>query len=54
MGFKVAFVQTCGELLCSHPRSASRSFMRDFGKRYVHNFHPHNFCDLLAQSLFSE
>jgi hypothetical protein len=54
MGFKVAFVRTCGEVVRSHPRSASRSFMRDIGERYVQNFHPHNFCDLLAQSPFSE
>lgn len=54
MGFKLAFVQTCGEVVRSHPRSASRSFMRDIGERYVQNFHPHNFCDLVAQSPFSE
>ena len=54
MGFKVAFVQTCGEGVRSHAQSSSRSFMRDIGERYVQNFHPHNFCDLLAQSPFSE
>lgn len=53
-GFKVAFVQTCGEVVRSHPRSASRSFMRDSGERCVRNFHPHKSCDLLAQSPFSE
>jgi hypothetical protein len=54
LGFKIAFVQTCGEVVRKHPRSASRSFMRDIGERYVQDFHPHNFCDLLAQAPFSD
>ena len=54
MGFKVAFVQTCAELVRRHPRSASRSFMRDIGERYVQDFHPHNFCDLLDQAPFPD
>lgn len=54
LGFKAAFVQTCGEIVRKHPQSASRSFMRDIGERYVHDFHPHNFCDLLAQAPFSD
>lgn len=54
LGFKAAFVQTCGAIVRKHPQSASRSFMRDIGERYVHNFHPHNFCDLLAQAPFSD
>jgi hypothetical protein len=54
LGFKVAFVQTCGEVVRKHPRSASRSFMRDIGERYVRDFHPHNFCDLIAQAPFSD
>ena len=45
MGFKVSFVQTCAEVVRKHPRSASRSFMRDIGERYVQDFHSHNFCD---------
>lgn len=54
LGFKVAFVQTCGEVVRKHPRSASRSFMRDIGERYVRDFHPHNFCDLIAHAPFSD
>ena len=54
LGFKVAFLQTCGEVVRKHPRSASRSFMRDIGERYVQDFHPHNFCDLLAQAPFPD
>lgn len=54
LGFKVAFVQTCGEVVRKDPRSASSSFMRDIGERYVRDFHPHNFCDLIAQAPFSD
>lgn len=54
LGFKAAFVQTCGDVVRKHPRSASRSFMRDIGERYVQDFHPHNFCDLLAQAPFPD
>lgn len=54
LGFKVSFVQTCGEVVRKHPRSASRSFMCDIGERYVQDFHPRNFCDLLAQAPFSD
>ena len=54
LGFKVAFVQTCGEVVRKHPRSASRSFMRDIGERYVQGFHPHNFCDLLDEAPFPD
>lgn len=53
-GFKAAFVRTCGEVVRKHPRSASRSFMRDIGERYVQDFHPHNFCDLLDQAPFPD
>jgi len=54
LGFKAAFVETCGEVVRKHPRTASRSFMRDIGERYVQDFHPSNFCDLLAQAPFSD
>jgi hypothetical protein len=54
LGFKNAFLQTCAEVLRKHPHSASRGFMRDIGERYVRDFHPHNFCDLLAQAPFPD
>jgi hypothetical protein len=53
-GFKVAFVETCAEVVRKHPRSASRSFMRDIAERHVQDFHSHNFCDLLAQAPYSD
>jgi hypothetical protein len=52
--FKDAFVKTCADVVQQHPRGASRSFMRDIGERYVPNFHPRSFCDLLAQAPFDE
>lgn len=52
--FKDAFIKTCADVVRKHPRGASRSFMRDVGERYVPNFHPRNFCDLLAQAPFEE
>lgn len=52
--FKDAFIKTCADVVQKHPRGASRSFMRDVGERYVSNFHPRNFCDLLAQAPFEE
>jgi hypothetical protein len=54
MRFKDAFVKTCADVVRKHPRGASRSFMRDVGERYVPEFHPRNFCDLVAQSPFEE
>lgn len=54
LGFKNAFLQTCAEVLRKHPHSASRGFMRDIGERYVRDFHPHNFCDLLARAPFPD
>jgi hypothetical protein len=54
LGFKGAFVKTCADVVRRHPRSASRSFMRDIGERYVDDFHPKNFCDLVMQAPFSE
>lgn len=52
--FKTAFMKTCADVVRKHPRGASRSFMRDIGERYVPNFHPQNFCDLVEQSPFEE
>jgi hypothetical protein len=54
LGFKNAFVSTCADVVRSHPKGASRSFMRDIGERYVPDFRPRNFCDLVAQAPFSE
>ena len=53
MKFKDAFVKTCGDVVRKYPRSAS-GFMRDIRERQVPDFHPHNFCDLIAQAPFSE
>jgi hypothetical protein len=53
LGFKVAFVDTCAEVVRRHPRGASRSFMRDIGERRVPGFRPANICDLITQSSFS-
>jgi hypothetical protein len=33
---------------------ATRSFMRDIGERYMREFHPKNFCDLVIRAPFSE
>jgi len=52
--FKDAFVKTCADVVRKHPRGAARSFMRDVGERYVAEFHPRNFCDLVAQAPFEE
>jgi hypothetical protein len=54
LGFKNAFVNTCADVVRNHPKGASRSFMRDIGERYVPDFRPRNFCDLVAQAPFSE
>jgi HD domain len=54
LGFKVAFVDSCAEVVRKHPRGASRSFMRDIGERRVPGFRPANICDKIAQSPFSE
>lgn len=54
LGFKLAFVETCADIVRKHPKGASRGFMRDIGERYVRDFHPRNFCDLLVQAPFSE
>jgi hypothetical protein len=52
--FKDAFVKTCARIVQQHPRSASRTFVRDIGERYVPGFSPRNFCDLIAQAPFEE
>lgn len=54
MQFKVSFLKTCADVVRKHPGGASRSFMRDVGERYVTNFHPRNFCDLVLQAPFLE
>jgi HD domain len=54
LGFKSAFVTTCANVVRKHPRGASRGFMRDIGERYVAEFRPKNFCDLLTQAPYSE
>ena len=52
--FNDAFVKTCADVVRKHPRSASRTFMRDIGERYVSDYHPRNFCDLMQKSPFGE
>lgn len=52
--FKEQFLKTCADVVSRHPRGASRSFMRDIGERYVPNFHPRNFCDLMEKAPFAE
>jgi hypothetical protein len=54
LGFKDSFLRTCADVVRRHPKAASRSFMRDIGERYVPEFHPHNFCDLVARAPFDE
>ena len=52
--FKNLFLKTCAGVVRRHPGGATRSFMRDIGERNVPDFHPQNFCDLVAQAPFSE
>ena len=52
--FKKSFVKTCADVVRKHPGGAGRSFMRDVGERYVQEFHPRNFCDLVEHAPFSE
>jgi hypothetical protein len=52
--FKHAFVNTCADVVRRHSPSASRSFMRDIGERYVADFRPRNICDAIAESPFNE
>jgi len=52
--FKTAFLKTCADVVRKYPGGAGRSFMRDVGERYVPDFHPKNFCDLVEVAPFSE
>jgi hypothetical protein len=52
--FKNSFLKTCAGVVRRHPGAATRFFMRDIGERYVPEFHPQNFCDLVAHAPFSE
>jgi hypothetical protein len=52
--FKNSFLKTCAGVVRRHPNGATRSFMRDIGERNVPEFHPQNFCDLIARAPFSE
>jgi HD domain len=52
--FKTAFLKTCADVVRQYPGGATRSFMRDIGERYVPEFHPKNFCDLVTAAPFSE
>jgi hypothetical protein len=52
--FKNSFLKTCAGVVRRHPGGATRSFMRDIGERNVPEFHPQNFCDLVARAPFSE
>ena len=52
--FNDSFIKTCADLVHSHPCSASRTFVRDIGERYVPEFHPRNICDLMQKSPFQE
>jgi hypothetical protein len=52
--FKNSFLKTCAGVVRRHPGGATRSFMRDIGERYVPEFHPENFCDLVAHAPFPQ
>jgi hypothetical protein len=52
--FKEQFVKSCAGVITRHPGGATRSFMRDIGERYVPNFKPRNFCDLMEKAPFDE
>ncbi len=54
LDFKRAFLKTCADVVARHPQGASRSFMRDIGERFVHGFHPRNFCDSVEGAPFPE
>jgi|SRR6266480_1163323 len=51
---KNSFLKTCAGVVRRHPGGATRSFMRDIGERYVSEFHPQNFCDLVIHAPFPE
>lgn len=52
--FKTAFLKTCADVVRKYPGSATRSFMRDIGTRYVPEFQPRNICDVVLQAPFAE
>ena len=52
--FKSAFVTSCADAIRRHPRTASRTFMRDIAERNVPDFHPRNFCDAIDRAPFEE
>lgn len=54
LGFKVAFVATCADVVRRQPSSTKGTFMRDIGERKVSDFHPSNICDAIDQAPFSE
>jgi hypothetical protein len=54
LDFKTSFLKSCADVIRKHPRSASRTFMRDIGERYVKDYHPKNFCEAVAQAPFAE
>jgi HD domain len=51
---KNSFLKTCAGVVRRHPGGATRSFMRDIGERYVPEFNPQNFCDLVIHAPFPE
>jgi len=52
--FTNSFLKTCADIVRKHPAGAGRGFMRDIGERYVPNFHPHNFCDMITEAPFAD
>jgi hypothetical protein len=54
LGFKLAFVRTCVEVIRKYPRAASQGFMRDIRDRYMPEFRAVNFCDRVASAPFAE
>jgi hypothetical protein len=52
--FKTAFLNTCADVVRRHPEGAGRTFMRDIGERFVADFRPKNFSDLVEQAPFPE
>jgi hypothetical protein len=54
LDFKHQFIRTCAKVVERFPDAASRSFMRDIGERHVASFRPHNICDGIEDSQFSD
>jgi hypothetical protein len=52
--FKEEFVKNCADVGRRHPRAAGRTFMRDIAERYVADYHPRNFCDVIEKAPFQE